>query len=386
MRRRTTIVAVLSLLVMTAGMFVFVQEALLTRNPTRYDFYPLLTGTRAFWQGESPYSDEVMSRIQIGMFGERLQSGEDLQRFAHPAYTAVMIAPFALFDDNLALALWLTLQLIAWVVTPFVWLHILRWRLYPLAVVMLVLAVVFGFRYPMVAFSIGQFTGSMVLLLSLAVLALRDKHDLWAGAALALATMPPTITGPVGLLIMVAYALCGRPRGLLGFIATLGIANIMVLARIGWWIPVYLDVLRGYAEYARPDWALQPFAAVVQILLIGSFLGIIVWALLRMRRSMTWENQLDFMALVLAFSLIMLPQTGSYYLALLIPLVMISLWRARTLGQRRWMVWLAAGLFLASPWLHVASGFALNEALISPALAILLYIWAAWWRSSVTLA
>ncbi len=186
---RSSRLGIILILLVTAALFgaIYALSHALLIEPrgNRFDIYPRLVGTAAFWNGESPYSRSVTERIQIGMYGAVLPPGLDEQRFAHPAYSAVLLAPLLLLPAEAVVGVWLTLQLLALAAVPLIWFTALGWRTPPLMALPLVLMLL-AFRYPFLTYVFGQFTGTMVLCLSLGMLWLIKGKDSWAGAAFAL--------------------------------------------------------------------------------------------------------------------------------------------------------------------------------------------------------
>jgi hypothetical protein len=167
---------------------------------------------------------------------------------------------------------------------------------------------------------------------------------------LALATIPPTVAGPLALVILGGYALSGRWRGLLAFGATLLILSLIAVAKIGWWLPDFLDGLRLYPGYAHPVWPPSLIASpLLRVVLIVVALLLLGWSLWRLRGGSA-DRQIDFVITALIAGVLLLPITGNYYLLLLIPAIVACLWRARG----RWGLQLLAALAIVSPWLYFA--------------------------------
>lgn len=114
----------------------------------RFDFFPRWVGTRSVLRGENPYSDEITWQIQDGMFGRRLQPGEDQQRFAYSATITWPLLPFWLLPFPWAASLWLGLQLLLLLVLPIWVASILGWQLRVSSLVLLLIFSIVLFRYP----------------------------------------------------------------------------------------------------------------------------------------------------------------------------------------------------------------------------------------------
>jgi hypothetical protein len=369
------LIAVLSLaLFLSVPVFLFSQQVLVQQRGMRFDFYPRYVGVQAFWSGESPYAQSVTDRIQMGMFGELLPPEADQQRFAHPAYSAVFMAPFLALPAPTAIAVWITLQFAALLATPFIWLRILRWRPPPLLFLLLLVGLIFVFRYPILSYLWGQFTGGIVFLLSLALLLLQHDRPAWAGTALALAAVPPSISGPLTVVLLGGWVLNGKHwRTALMFTALLGVASLIGVLRIGWWLPDFIAGIRAYADYAHPVWALDYLPEMLRPVAVVAMLVLLGWLLLRWRRAAQAQpaitpEQLDFVCGTILVTLLLVPQTGNYYLVLCIPILMITLYRLRMPSQWRWLGYGLVMLTIISPWLWLLLRLPDVETLVTPLL------------------
>ena len=351
--RQLPIVVLLAalLLALFAGMVAFSLNAIVLPRGQSFDFYPRYVGGQAFWNGESPYSDAVTARIQTGMWNYTLPpEGYDQQRFVYPAYTALVIAPLLALPVHTAIAIWMSAQYLAVLASIGVWLALLGWRIPGWGLFVLLLGFGFAFRYPIDMYMVAQFTGTMLLLISLALLSLARKRDGAAGVLLALATIPPTIAAPLALVLLGGYGLHGRWRGVIGFAGTLLILTLLTLLRIGWWIPDFLGGLSAYPGYAHPVWAPGLIdSPILRVLVVGIAVAAIVWATFRLLPN----HALDFAAIALTGTLLLVPQTGSYYLILLIPPLLVAAHRALSLSLLpRLTIWGACAAAVISPWLY----------------------------------
>jgi hypothetical protein len=364
-------------LALWGGLTLFTYFSIGSLFGARIDFTPRLVGTTAFWAGESPYSMVVTQRIQQTMFGETLYEGEDEQRFAHPAYSAVLLAPSVLVPQEVALASWQALQLLMLFATPLLWFNILGWRpnLWLTALILISLLVVF--RYTMIVYVLGQFTGSILFGFSLAVWCLRNGRQGWAGAALVLCMMPPTFGAFLVGLALMPEVLGRRWRSVAVFIGLMTLLCLISFARIGWWLPDWIDNLRAYSQYANPYFPLGLLPLPLQIVLSFGVLAIFatmtrIW--LRERSNESWQ---DFIGAGLLALALLLPQTGSYYLVSLMVVAVITAMRISRRTQRRlplMLLWIA---FIASPWLwYLLPDRLRTEALFVPLAAALV-----WWLS-----
>ena len=333
---------------------VFSFYSLIPSRDLRFDFYPRWVGGRALWNGQSPYENNVTNLIQTGMFGGLLPDDADQQRFAYPAYTGLLIAPLLVLPPQMAIAVWVAIQFWSILITPLIWLKISNWQPSSWLLVALMFGLVFVFRYPINLFIIGQFTGLMLVMISLGILLLLQGRDVLAGIAFALSTMPPTISVPFALIVLGGYSLKGRWKGLLGFAGTLTILTGITFALIGWWIPDFLHQISDYSRYAFPVWAPGIFdLPVISLFVVCATIAWLLWNV----RDFVWkdgkQNQIQFALAALITALILFPQTGNYYLVLLIPPIMVATKYTQAInGKQKWFVGGLIALAILSPWLY----------------------------------
>jgi hypothetical protein len=338
-----------------AGLAVFNASTLIPARGLRFDFYPHWVGGRALWNGQTPYTSEITRQVQEGMFDGELPLGADQQNMAYPAYSAVLLAPVIAFPAQTAIALWMAVGLVSVIWTPVIWLAILGWKPSPILLFFMILGFTFGFHYAMDMLILAQFSGVVLLACSLGVWLLVGKRDILAGVIFAFATVPPTIGALLAGFILGAYALRGRWRGLAAFVISMLILVGVSVLRIGWWIPDWLRVVGEYAAYAPPVWPPNFLPLPVRILLVSGAIALVGFALIRFLRGYGTgkDVEIDLAVWALLGALFLLPQTGYYYLVLLIPVIITCLHRARALPiARRRLIWFSCLLAVASPWLY----------------------------------
>lgn len=371
-----------------AALAVFALGSIVPARGNQFDFYSRYAGTQAFWRGESPYSDTITAQIQVGMFGDTLPPEADQQRFAYPAYTAVLIAPFALLPADIATALWMALQILALAWALSLWFDILGWKLPPIKRWALIAVLLAAFRYPITLYLIAQFTGVIILCVTLGIYFLLKQRDVMAGVFFAFATIQPTISAPLAGVILLAYGLRGHWKGLAAFILTLGILTAITVARIGWWIPDFIDNLGDYAGYATYYlWTPELFESpLVRTAFVAAILLLAGWAMwrfivLRSKRNgivldLAPISPINFIFTLIPACLLLLPQTGSYYLMLLLPLLLASLQNAEQMrGVVKGVVLLGCASALLIPWLYL---MLLEETRRIEALLLPLHVWVVW--------
>jgi len=358
MTRRTALGLAAINLILIALVAWFSATVLLPPRGERFDFVPHWVGGRAIWAGQTPYTDAMTARIQVEMFGSTLPPEVDQQRMAYPAYVAWLIAPLLLISAPAAIALWTALQLVAMLWLPMIWVSLLQWRLPGLALVGLIFGLIFAFRYPINVYVLGQFTGTLAILLTIGIWCLLRGYDIAAGLLFVCASVPPTVSVPLALLILGRYALAGRWRGLATYVFGLALLVGATIVQIGWWIPDFVRTLIAYSGYSHPVWPPLVFGSpAIAIGVVAIVSGVGLWLGRRLWQPFDRSHQLRWAITVLLLCLLLIPQTGNYNQLLIVPPVLGCLALARTLPRRgRWLTWAACTLILASSWLYFIWG------------------------------
>lgn len=373
---RNTALALLLAVALWLALALFTRASVGEQFGLRTDFTPSLIAAHVLREGGSPYTPEVTARIQQAMFGSQLPEGEDQQRVAHPAYTAVVLLPFTFVAEETAIALWSSLQLVLLIATPFIWMNIIGWSPRPWVTAVILLSSLFLFRYPMMTYVLGQFVGTVVFGFSLAIWSLRRGRPLAAGLALVLCMMPPSFGVFLVALALLPEIARGRWRAALVFVGVMALLTLITFLRIGWWIPDWLATLNAYREYANPYLPLAPLPLAVQIALAVAIVALsarMVWRWWRAPSDAHWQDALC--AAILALMLL-LPQTGSYYLSVLLIVAVIAAPRLIRKGRLAWMglaVWVAC---MALPWLlYLLPRRDLTEVLLMPLVIGVLWLY-----------
>jgi hypothetical protein len=375
-RTRITVVFVVWFVLL----FSLGQQVVTTRGYS-FDFYPSYVSGQAFWSGISPYSESVTRTIQEGYYAGAMPDGADEMRAAYPAYTFIMIAPLLPFPAETAIALWMALQGVAILAALCLWLPRIDLR----AVLLLVGACIF-YRYNVSTYLIAQFNGVVLFFASLGCWLLarqrndataqrrdsattRQRNDAFAGLAFAFATMQPTLAAPLALLILGALALRGRWLGLMVFGGILSGLMIVTFLIVGWWIPDWILNLRDYSSYVdHLVWLPERVGLfIVPVSLILLLIGL--W-----KMPDRWADQY---VIVVCGLLFIVPQTGSYFLVLLLPVVLIASQRAAMMSVvRRWLTYSLIILFFAASWVYQPLDIETRkiEGLLMPLHALLIWL------------
>lgn len=215
--------------------------------PLGVDVYPRWAGTRAFWQGESPYSAEVDAVTQGYVYGRTAVPDEDTFGYYYPAYASVVLAPLALLPAATAAVIWPALLWAVLGVTAVATIELLPGRPQPWLWALLLLSI-FLFRPALLTILNGQYGLFIMAMWGLSWQLLRQKKDGWAGFLLALATIKPSL-GVVPALLLMLWALAQKRKKLIiGFAITMSVLLAITFIQIGWWPP---DFLAELGEYNR---------------------------------------------------------------------------------------------------------------------------------------
>jgi hypothetical protein len=125
---------------------------------------------------------------------------------------------------------------------------------------------------------------------------------------------------------------------------TLALLTLPAFALVGWWLPGWFNNLTAYSGYVQHlVWVPGRFTPLV-IAVAAAGVGL---ALLRR------FPPADLYAVGVIGALLVLPQTGSYFLVLLLPVFLLAVVRARDLPRWRQMVILAVvALALLLSWVY----------------------------------
>jgi hypothetical protein len=354
-KRRQIIIFIVLNLIIGGVIVIFNLTVLAPMFGLRNDFYPRWVHGRAQWQGISPLSDEVVLEVERGLCGCEVTSVDQLarERGFYPFYTGVALSPFLLLPAQLASAIWMAIQLLSIIWTPIIWMIILKWRPPIWLLPILIISFTFVFRYPMILYIVVQFVGSMMLIFSLSTLLLLNGKDIWAGILLAFATIPPTMGAPIAGAILGVYCLRGRWKGLAAFTIVLSIWMLISILQLGWWVPEFVTMVTAYPG-TPPTWPprfIEPIALRWVMIIVTVF--VFGWVAFRFWQQPIQERQIDFIVTTIMTGMLLMLQTHIYYLTLLIPVMIVSLYKAQQLnGWARWLVWLAVILAVMSPWFY----------------------------------
>lgn len=226
--------------------------------PLGVDVYPRWAGTRAFWQGESPYSAAVDAVTQGYVYGRTAVPGEDTFGFYYPAYASVVLAPLALLPAQTAAIIWPVLSWAVLGVTAVATIEFLPGRPKPLTWAVLLLSI-FLFRPALLTILNGQYGLFVLAMWGLAWQLIRQKKEGLAGVLLALATIKPSLSLLPTLLLLLWAMARRRCKLIAAFAAAMSLLLLISFVQIGWWLP---DFLAELGEYNRDLGTWRPADAV----------------------------------------------------------------------------------------------------------------------------
>ncbi|MEW5959271.1 MAG: glycosyltransferase family 87 protein [Chloroflexota bacterium] len=348
--RTTAIAAGLFVLVVLLMMLPSYQLLVKPRGQS-FDLYSSWVGGRAVLAGQNPYGPEPTRLIQLGIYKQIIPPPEYQHGFALPAYVAFVLLPVMLLPFSWSILLWVSLQIPLLLATLMIGFDILDWQIGPAMLFPLAFLITVGFRYPLIAYVVGQVTIFVIFCLVLAAWLFKRRRPRWAAIALACATIRPDLSLAA---IVSALVLVRKSPGRNSFVATLiGAGLVLVLLPVvftgDFWPITWLTTIRAYGG-SNPHNTWPPELLAFPWLRGALLIGLAFWLLGYVKRA--WESPTSFnqgllVSAAILVSLMALPQTGSYTLSLaLIPALILL--RYNKLGWQQILI--AASLL--SPWLY----------------------------------
>ena len=180
------------------------------------DFWILFRGAREWTRGGSMYDIEAVLTNHFGHV------------FKVPPFYGMLFVPFVTMDGMAVLLGHRIMNTVLILATAFLWLRM--WRLPILSLSAAALLIVFNFRPLADTLAFGQIDLMLLFLLTMALWALRSRHEGVAGALVALGTLFKIY--PV--LLLAFFVLKGQWRALAGFTLAMALYNGLSIAIIGW--------------------------------------------------------------------------------------------------------------------------------------------------------
>jgi hypothetical protein len=353
------IIAVLLLVIVLVGLGM-VNYQFSKNNPGGNDYLVHYIGARSFFfEGLSPYSDEVAIKIQMAAYGHPAQGVEHELRVAYPLYSIFLFAPFSLIENyTLSRAIWMTALEIGLVIMTIISFGLFNWKPH------------IGYQAMILLFSLvwyhavrGVVNGNAVILVALlttvSLLAIKNNLDGLAGISLAIMTIKPHL-----VVLFIAFIITWsiyQKRWKLIFWFFFGMA---VFIGIGFWlIPdwIYQNIweILKYPEYNPPGTlatALGEWLPTYERSLrwgIGILTGLLLLYEIWQARKAKFPHFLWAALVVIVYSQWVGIQTDPGNFILLFPALMMILSEM----DKKWedksglVMGIVLGLFFALPWL-----------------------------------
>jgi len=331
------------------------------------DLYPRWLGARELLlHHRDPYSAEITREIQQGYYGRLLDPSRpndprDQQAFAYPLYVVFVLAPTVGLPFAVVQRLFLYFLLVLTAASVLLWLRALKWRL-SLDAKLVWIVLVLGSFPAVQGFKLQQLTLLVAGLLALSMAALASGRLVWAGVALAIASIKPQLVFFLVLWLCIWVAGNWRQRRRLFWSMGLSVAVLVVGAEIllPGWFQEFRAASAAYYNYTGGgrsvlDVLLSPIVGRV----FSAFLVIaLLVALWRWRRAPEGSSQFRYsLALVLATTLTVIPMFAPYNQLLLIPVLMMIVRAVRDLWMKSPIsggLTVIASLTVFWPWIAAA--------------------------------
>jgi hypothetical protein len=276
--------------ILTILLLFYVNYDFSQKNPGGADSVPRWLGTKAFfYEGISPYSNIVSERSQIFITGRLAEGKEDRQLFVYPFYVVIFYLPFIWLPFNVARAIWMVLTELS-----IIGITIFSIKLYKWNPPVWLLGISIGLSLLMYnsirTIILWQMAGLVAFLIIFSIWALKEKKDVLAGIAMALATIKPQMVFLI-LPLLVIWTLRYRRR----FVISLSI-TLIILIGISFvieptWVSLMLKQIKDY-----PDYTITPSILFIFSGLFPVGLNIIIrWLLfITLFGWMLWEWKIVF--------------------------------------------------------------------------------------------
>lgn len=345
-------------MVATAWFLLSVASYFLLAIPRehRFDFYPRWVGARAAIVGDTPYSEEVTTRIQEGMFGRRLEPAEDQHGFAYAPGVIWLLLPFWLLPFGAAISIWCGLQLLVMFLSCLVVASLLGWRVSPISLAAILLLSTLIYRYPINAYLLGQFIPFCMACLVAGWWGLAHGKPVIASVALIMSLIrPEVVVLPLIGLLVIAWRMNYRSV-VWAWTAAIAVLWLLTRARIGAWEADFVAGLVRYQAYSSPVWPpglVGSMWLALMIVVAVSVWSVWMWSELAI---LTYSERAGWVISGASLAgLVIFPQTGNYTLILGLLAVWMFLWVSRLYYSR----WLLVVPVLSSPWFFLSAGHGL---------------------------
>ena len=356
------------------------------RMDNALDYYPFWAGGReVLLHRQSPYEPEVMLSIQEAIYGRPALPDENQHGYAYPAYSPLIVFPFLLLAWPVSTSVWIALQQFLVIAAVILIVRATGWSISPWHLLLLCL-VTMSFRYAMITLVLGQTSIWVLLALSLALWAGTRRRSGLAGLALAAGLLKPQLVLLPALALLVSLPSKHRLRLLLSLGAAIAILFLGSWLLAGPWLSDYWHLLQAYTGYSATQfpildladtWLSPSISHIANLAVICGLLVLFAAVLWRARGS--GRLALPVATAVITTQLVV-PQTGSYNLAVLVlPAIVALQWFNRLQYRGQWyalagraVVWATLTLVSWLLWLILPGkgGVAIDK-VVSPLLILL---------------
>ncbi len=350
---------IVTILIVFLGVFtgaVFLHYRFVQQVPGGTDSVPRWVGTHAWvFEGLDPYSDEVTLRAQRMVNNRPALPGEDKLRFAYPFYVVFYYLPFIGLDYNLARAIWMVMLEASLVGIALLGFRTYRWSPPPWLAALTVAWVVL-FYHGVRTIILWQFAGISAVLIALSIWAIKERRDVLAGVALALASPKPQMV----FLLLPLIGLWGLTARRWKITAA-SIVTMAVLAGLSFlFLPTWLVEMQAQlADYTTYTYIGSPINILTAI--VFPFLGapveivinsaLVIWLLVewwQVRSSDQGRFDWVLALTLLVTNLIALRTATTNYVMMLPALFYLFAAFARAKGRRanKWIAMVEIALFI----------------------------------------
>lgn len=325
------------------------------------DLYPLwLTAREAQTAHRDPYSVEMTRRIQTGLFGRPLDSGNasdplsDYRQFAYPAFADLILWPVGYLDFRQIRWLLAVLLPGLTIASIWFWFKALDWKTKSVWFAIFVVLALTSYQLlePFFAEQPGLIVG---FFLAAGAYALRNNRLSLAGVLSTLTLIKPQMTALL-LFYFLVWSLTDRRRARF-WQASLAVGFVLMAGSLWiWphWLHGWITTLLGYHRYATPPLIIVLFGGSFPgylgvALLVGLLIAGVVVAWRNRGASSDSHNFWFTVSLLLAITAVtLLPGQAVYDHLILIPGILLVLRHRHELLKGNWIsgALLAAGALL----------------------------------------
>lgn len=364
-RRAAPILAAILIILVLTAYTLAIWRLFTERVPGGNDFLTHYGAWEAYFrQGVSPYSDAAALHTQQLIYGRPALPGEDQNRMSYPFYSVLIHGPFIWLDYELARALYMVLLQVALLVGVGLTLQLASWR--PPGWLLLLVVAWSLLDYPQArGIILGQFAIFGFFSLALTLYWLKTGHEVWAGVALTLATVKPTLVFLIIPFLLVYAVVQRRWRFVGSFLGSMVALTLLSFIMLPTWLQEWLLRVERYPEYTvgqSPVWLLthqvwpelgEVGEWVISLVLLVALGVAWLWGL----RRRTQAEFLWTLGATLVVSNLIVPRSATTnYVLMLVPILWLfaSLDQRRPWGRKVVLAWMLLS-FVGMWWLHFST-------------------------------